>query len=137
MNFVETNIKWLMLVSGVLTCTMVYAALAPVAALQSTFGESLNGPLAELIVRNWAILITLVGAMLIYGAFNPPVRGLVLTVAVVSKFAFIALVLANGGRYLSNQAGVAVVVDLVWVVLFSWYLIRSTMGGSAKGSISR
>jgi len=124
MNFVEANIKWFMLVAGVLTCTMAYAAITPVAALQSTFGETLDGPLAELVVRNWGVLVTLVGGMLIYGAFNPPVRGLVLTIAVVSKLTFIALVLAHGGRYLSNQAGIAVPVDLFWVVLFSWYLLR-------------
>jgi hypothetical protein len=48
MSFVTRNIKWVMLVSGALTCTMVYAAIAPEAALSSTFGETLDGPLAEL-----------------------------------------------------------------------------------------
>ena len=32
----DRGIKWIMLVSGVLTCTMVYAAIAPQAMLQST-----------------------------------------------------------------------------------------------------
>ena len=126
MNFVETNIKWLMVVAGALTCAMVYAAIAPGAALQSTFGETLDGPLAELIVRNWAILITLVGAMLIYGAFNPAARSLALVIALVSKLAFVALVLANGERYLGNQAGIAIAIDFLWVVLFALYLIRTT-----------
>jgi len=45
--------KWIMLVSGILTSTMLYAAVAPQAALRSTFGETLQGPLAEIIVRNW------------------------------------------------------------------------------------
>lgn len=57
-----------------LTATMLYASIAPSAALQSTFGESLDGPLADLIVRNWGALIGLVGGMLIYGAFHPPAR---------------------------------------------------------------
>jgi hypothetical protein len=39
MNFLAANIKWIMLVSGTLTCTMVYAAIAPQAALRATFGE--------------------------------------------------------------------------------------------------
>ena len=38
------SIKWIMIVSGVLTCTMVYAVIAPQAMLQSTFGETLGGP---------------------------------------------------------------------------------------------
>ena len=95
--------KWIMLVSGALTCTMVYAAFAPQAMLRSTFGETLDGPLADLVVRNWGALIFLVGAMLIYGAFNAAVRPLVLLVAAASKIVFIALVLSNGSRYLQCQ----------------------------------
>ena len=74
MNWILAKIKWVMLVSGLLTITMFYAAIAPQAALQSTFGETLEEPLASLIVRNWGVLIGLVGGMLLYGAFCPPVR---------------------------------------------------------------
>jgi hypothetical protein len=63
--------------------------------------------------------------MLIYGAFRPAVRPLVLTVAAVSKAIFIALVLSQGTRYLSQQAGVAVAIDSVMIVLFAWYLLAS------------
>ena len=123
MNWVVTKMKWIMLVAGALTCTMFYAAIAPQAALLSNFGATLEGPLAELIVRNWGALIGLMGVMLIYGAFDPPSRPLALTVAGISKLVFIGLVLAQGNRYLSYQAGIAVVVDLVMVTLFILYLI--------------
>jgi hypothetical protein len=118
------GIKWIMLVSGVLTCTMVYAAIAPRAMLQSTFGETLEGPLADIIVRNWGALIVLVGAMLIYGAFNPAVRALTLVVAAASKAVFIALVLSHGGRFTSGPAGISIAVDAVMVVIFAAYLLR-------------
>ena len=121
MRIIEANIKWIMLVSGALTCTMIYAAIAPAAALRGTFGETLEGPLAEVVVRNWGVLITLIGAMLIYGAFHAAVCPLVLAIAGVSKLVFIVLVLAQGGRYLGQQAGIAIVVDAVWVVLFALY----------------
>lgn len=123
MTLITANIKWIMLVSGALTCTMAYAVIAPQAALLATFGETLDGPLAEIVVRNWGALIALVGAMLLYGAFHPPVRSLVLTIAGSSKLIFIALVLWQGGRYLGHQAGVAVAIDLLWVVLFALYLL--------------
>jgi hypothetical protein len=122
MNFVAAHIKWIMLVSGVLTCTMVYAAIAPQAALQSTFGETLDGPLAEIVVRNWGVLITLIGGMLIYGACNPAVRLPTLTVGGASKLVFVLLVLSHGNRYFGAQVMLAVVIDLVWIVLFAWYL---------------
>ncbi len=123
MNFVVAKIKWIMLVSGALTCTMIYAAIAPQAALRGTFGDTLQGPVAEIVVRNWGVLITLIGAMLIYGAYHAAVRPLVLTVAGLSKLVFIVLVLAQGARYLGHQAGIAVAVDAVWVILFALYLL--------------
>ena len=118
-------IKPLMLVSGALTTTMIYAAIAPAAALQSTFGESLSGSVAEVVVRNWGVLIALVGLMVIHGAFYPATRRLALTVASISKVAFIGLVLSNGGRFLGHGAGTAVAVDSVMVVLFVSYLIAT------------
>jgi len=54
MNWIAANIRWIMFVSGVLTMTMLYSAIAPVAALTSTFGDALKGPLAEIVVRSWA-----------------------------------------------------------------------------------
>ena len=123
MNWIVTNIHRLMIVSGVLTLTMVYAAIAPDAALRSTFGESLSGPVADVVVRNWGALIALMGAMLIYGAWKPDVRSFALIVAGLSKAIFIALVLSHGRRFLGYQAGIAVMVDLVWVVTFAAYLL--------------
>ena len=122
MSFIVDRIKWIMLVSGALTSTMIYAAIAPQAALQGMFGETLSGPLAEIVVRNWGVLITVIGVMLIYGAYRPESRPLVLTVAAATKLAFIALVLAQGSRYLNQQAGIAIAIDAVWVVLFACYL---------------
>ncbi|MBK9574113.1 MAG: hypothetical protein IPO43_16030 [Rhodoferax sp.] len=102
MNWIVTQIKWIMLVSGVLTCSMLLAALAPQVALQNMFGDSIQGPIAEIVVRNWGALIALGGGMLIYGAYNVASRSLVLVVAVVSKLVFITLVLSFGpGRRVS------------------------------------
>lgn len=117
-------IKWIMLISGGLTLTMVYAAVAPEAAMQSTFGDTLDGPLAEIIVRNWGMLVGLMGAMLIYGAFHPHVRPLVLIVAGGSKLAFITLVFLFGRPYL-GKAGLAIGVDIVTVGLFAAYLLSN------------
>jgi hypothetical protein len=135
MRWIVGNIRWIMIASGALTATMVYAALAPQAALDSTFGETLTGPLANIVVRTWGALIALVGAMLIHGAFTPPVRPLVLTVASISKAFFIVLVLAEGSRYIA-QAGLAVAIDSVMIVLFVWYLLarRAAPGGSGQAA---
>jgi hypothetical protein len=123
MSWVVANIHRIMILSGLVTMTMIYAALAPEAALRSTFGESVSGPVADIVVRNWGALIALVGATLIYAARKPAVRPLALTVAGASKAVFIALVLSHGGRFLGYQAGIAVFVDLLWVIVFASYLL--------------
>ena len=134
MPWIVANIHRLMTVSGVLTLTMIHALFAPEAALQSNFGESLNGPVASIVVRNWGALIALVGGMLIYGAGKPAVRPLVLTVAASSKIVFIALVLSHGARFLSQQVGVAVVIDAIWVVVFALYLLAGREGGTVTAA---
>lgn len=123
MNWIVAKMKWIMVVSGVLTFSMIYAAVAPQAALNSTFGASLEGPLAEIIVRNWGVMIALVGAMLIYGAYKPICRPLILTLASVGKLTFITLVLTYGRQYLGSQAGVVILIDLVMVSLYLSYLV--------------
>jgi len=123
MRWVIANIHRIMILSGLLTMTMIYATLAPDAALRSTFGESVSGPVADIVVRNWGALIALVGATLIYAARKPAVRPLALTVAGASKAVFIALVLSHGGRFLGYQAGIAVFVDVLWVIVFASYLL--------------
>jgi hypothetical protein len=130
MSWFIRKFKWVMLVSGLLTLTMIQAAFAPETALRSTFGDSLEGPLAEIVVRNWGALIALIGAMLIYGAFRPQVRRLVLAVAGTSKVIFISLILTYGTQYL-GRVGVAVVVDSLMIVLFIAYLVVSRHDQSA------
>lgn len=97
----------------------------------------MSGPVADIVVRNWGALIALVGAMLIYGARKPAVRPLALTVAGASKAVFIALVLSHGGRFLGYQAGIAVFVDVLWVMVFASYFLavrRAPTGEPKVGS---
>lgn len=119
MRWFAANVKWIMILSGVLTCTMFYAAVAPEAALKSTFGESLTGPLAEIIVRNWGALIGLIGVLLIWAAYVPPSRAIALTIAGISKLVFIGLILSLGSQFMCQQAGIAVITDSVMVILYA------------------
>jgi hypothetical protein len=117
--------KWFMLVTGVLTCSMFYATVAPQAALQQTFGETTSGPVADVVVRNWGALIGLVGVGLIYGALDRAARRFALLLGAVSKAIFIAIVLIYGRAFLSRGAGVAIVVDAICVVVFAVFLMRA------------
>jgi hypothetical protein len=90
--------------------------------MQSFFGETVENQAVSIVVANWAILIGLMGALLIYGALHPPSRKLALIVAGASKIAFVALVLSQGDRYMGGL-GTAVIVDSAMVVLFAAYVI--------------
>jgi hypothetical protein len=125
MRFFVSKFKWIMLLSGLLTCTMFLALISPQTSLKSNFGETMEGPLAGIIVRNWGGLIGLVGIMLIYGAFVARVRRFTLVIAGASKIIFISLILSSGKPYMGFGAGNAVIVDSVMVLLFVVYLLLS------------
>ena len=123
MRFFISNFKWIMLVSGLMTCTMLQALISPQASLLSNFGQTTQGNLSEIIVRNWGALIGLVGIMLIYGAFTESVRRFVLVIAGISKVIFILLVLSSNESYMRFGAGTAVIADSAMVILYIIYLI--------------
>jgi hypothetical protein len=130
MNAFVDQFRWIMFVSGALTSTMFYAAIDTVAAQRANFGGAMDDPVAQILVRNWGVLVGLIGLMLIYGAFNAVHRRMALLVGGASKVAFIALVLTFGQSFLSFQVGTAVLVDSLMVLLFAIYLVATAKGSA-------
>jgi len=119
------NFKWIMLICGLLTCTMLVGLFSPESSLQSNFGEALvTGP-ENLVVRGWSALIGLMGIMLIYGAFKPAVRNYSLIIAGINKIIFIGLILIFGRQYMPFGLGTAIVADAIMILLFALYLFNS------------
>ena len=123
MNIITTNIKWIMLIAGLLTCSMIFAVFAPQVALISMFGEALTQPLAQVVVRSWGFLIFLMGVLLIYGAFKPVYRNLSLIIVSLSKIVFISLIITFGVQYIEKSA-VTLIFDSIFITLFAAYLIK-------------
>ena len=123
MNIIITKIKWIMVIAGLLTCSMIFAVFAPQAALISMFGEAISDPLGEVVVRSWGFLIFLMGVLLIYGAFKPVYRNLSLVIVGISKIAFISLILIFGEQYIEKSA-VTIIFDSILIALFAFYLIK-------------
>lgn len=122
MDFVARNIKWVMLISGLLTSTMFYGLFAPAPALESMFGASFSGSLESLVIRSWSALVGLIGVVLIYGAFNEQNRVFAISIAALSKAIFVCLVLIYGRDYLET-ATPAIVMDCAVVFLAGVFLI--------------
>jgi hypothetical protein len=126
MNFIIKNVKWVMLVSGVLTFTVFYGLFAPQAALESMFGVSFNGTLENIVIRSWSALVGLIGVILIYGFFSQKNRVFSISVAAFSKVVFVSLVLLYGQEFL-GKAGSAIAMDCVVIILSGVYLFAVRM----------
>jgi hypothetical protein len=122
MNFIIKNIKWVMLVSGVLTATTFYGLFAPQAAVESMFGASFGGPLETLIIRSWSSLVGLIGLVLIFGAFSESNRVFCISIAALSKVIFVSLVLIYGQVFLGSAAP-AIIMDCLVIVLTLSFLV--------------
>ncbi len=126
MTFIIKNIKWLILVSGILTFTMFYGVFAPQAALESMFGVSFSGTLENIIIRSWSALVGLIGVRLIYGFFSPKNRVFSITIAAFSKIVFVSLVLLYGQEFL-GKATPAIAMDVLVIILSVVYLFAVHM----------
>jgi hypothetical protein len=122
MNFIIKNIKWVMLVSGVLTATTFYGLFAPQAAVESMFGASFGGALETLIIRSWSSLVGLIGLVLIFGAFSESNRVFCISIAALSKVIFVSLVLIYGQVFLGSAAP-AIIMDCLVIVLTLSFLV--------------
>jgi hypothetical protein len=122
------NMQWVLLVCGLLTLSMIQAVFAPRATMRAYFGEAPDSKAADLLMRNWGMLVAAGGALLVYAAFTPDVRPVALVFTGLTKLSFISLVLMAGGSFLKKQAGLAIVIDGIMVALFAAYLI-ATQGG--------
>ncbi len=117
MAWLESNFHIVLVVSGLLTLTMLQFVIAPGRSMRSTYGETLEGPLADVIVRGWGLLVGLTGGMLVWAAFHPETRDLAVGAAVISKVFYMGSLLAKGGRFIKGFAGVTVLIDAVMVLL--------------------
>ena len=137
MNWIVARIKWLMLVAGVLTCSAFYAAVRPEEAVDFLFGRSLESAFSQLIVSDWAALVGLMGAMLVYAAFFPRVRMLAITVAGSGKLAFLGLMLWRGRQFLDEKVSIVLGLDVALMALFVVYAVKLQRMGTQREPTQR
>ena len=113
-----------MLFFGVITCTTFFAVIAPQDALLNMFGSNLTEPLANLLVRCWGFLVFIMGALLIYGAFNEDSRMLCIITAGISKIGFLFLILIFGTDYFDKLL-ITVIFDSIVVLILATYIVSS------------
>ena len=132
MTWIVAKIKWIMLLAGLISCSAIWGAFQPKDALDYMFDKTLKGALADVIVRDWAVLLTLVGGMLIYGAFQVQHRIPVLVIACVSKLTFLGLMIGYGRDYFEEHVGYAVAAEVLMVGVFIAFLIGMRRIGTGR-----
>jgi hypothetical protein len=123
-SILQKSIRWVMVISGLLTSTALYELFAPESALRAALGTTAISPMELITVRHWGALVGLFGLMLIYGAFAEAARRTVLVAASAGKAVFIVLALLQGWAVLP-QTHAGIVIDSVTVLLFTAYLASS------------
>lgn len=123
MDVLIAEFRWVMLAGGVLTSTMWLAAFAPQLGLRLLVGEAPSGALPLMLARMFGLMVGMNGLMLIWGAFHPEVRPVVLLYATAGKAAFVAIVASNPDWRSKAMFGLA--VDSLLVLLFGAYLLMA------------
>jgi galactitol-specific phosphotransferase system IIB component len=119
-SWIAANIRWILIVCGVATSSMLAMAVAPRFTVRYVFGEQASGAVSDVMARTWGVMIFASGAALIYAAFDGSIRLPVIVLAIIGKGAFSASVLST--RLRRQRAFAMALADLAMVALFAWYL---------------
>jgi hypothetical protein len=93
------HIELILFITGLATAGAVVLFLAPGTIVKLLFGQAPSDALSLLIARHWGLLVSLVGALLIYAAYDADVRVPTLIVAIVEKAAFALGVLLSPAHH--------------------------------------
>ncbi|HMK73296.1 MAG TPA: hypothetical protein VK454_08145 [Myxococcaceae bacterium] len=107
----------ILVVIGIYTAGAIGQFFVPRTFLGLLFGVKTDDPFTLFIARHWALLASLVGALLVYAAFHPEVRTPAVAVAFVEKISLAPLVFLGGWRRTAAATRMAVIDAVMAVVL--------------------
>ena len=102
--------------TGALTALALLQFIAPASVLRMIYGEAPTDEVGLAVARHWGLLIFLVGALLVYAAFDPSVRGPAMVIAVIEKAALGLGIFGTSLRTRSAAAAVAVGDSLIAII---------------------
>ena len=119
---VTSHIEAILIVTGALTATMLAQFVAPSWMVRHTFGEAPSGAVSAALARHWGLLLFCVGALLVYAAFYPALRGPAVVLASVEKAGFVACVFGTSLRQ-HPMAAIMAAGDAAMVLVYALYLV--------------
>jgi hypothetical protein len=115
---IGAHIQFILVVTGLLTAGAVIVVLAPAAVLTRAFGKTPLDEASLAIARHWGLLMFLIGALLVYAAFDPPIREPVILAGAIEKAVLGAGVLGTGLREHPAARAAAIRDSLMALILF-------------------
>ena len=121
---IGAHIELILIVTGVLTAGAIVLFLAPAAVFTRVFGKAPDEAASLALARHWGLIVFLIGALLVYAAFDPPLRAPAMLVAAIEKCALGAGVLGSGLRDYPAARAAAIgdsLMALVFVLYFAGF----------------
>ena len=121
---ISAHIELILIVTGALTAIVLVQFIAPAPVLRMIYGEAPTDQVGLAVARHWGLLIFLVGALLVYAAFQPSVRVPAIVIAVIEKAAFALGIFGTPLRKHSAAVAMAVgdsLIALVYVLYLAGF----------------
>src|SRR5262249_21731578 len=115
------HIELILLTTGLATAGVLVVFVAPVPVMKVLFGQAPTDALSLFIARHWGLMVSLVGALLIYAAYHAEVRVPTLIVAIVEKAALVLGVLISPFRQRPTVLAMAL-ADAGMSAVYAMYL---------------
>jgi hypothetical protein len=107
----------ILVATGLYTAVALLQLFAPRTSLSLIFGVQTDDRFTLLIARHWGLLAALVGSLLVFAAFHPEVRALVVVVAIVEKLTLAGLAFFGSWKRTPAATRTAVVDVAIAVLL--------------------
>lgn len=122
MGWLVDHIDLVLVISGIMTCSMIIAITSPRFIVNYMFNDVIPNEAAQLLVRSWGTMVVGNGLLLIYAAYDKAAIFPILVFVGATKLAFAGLVFLKGKTYLHHPAAQTAVIDTIMAVLFFTYL---------------
>ncbi|MBS2021844.1 MAG: hypothetical protein JST92_05500 [Deltaproteobacteria bacterium] len=117
-------VRWILLVTGVITCAPILQFVAPKLAMKLMYKLELTEPAGAWFARHWGLCAFVVGLLILYSTAHPQVMRPALGIALIEKAGLaLTLLLAWNQPWAKGLRGAAL-FDTVCSVLYTLILLR-------------
>ena len=130
-KFIEKTLKPVLIVGGLATCGLLYAALLPKSALPAMFKLEYVADYT-VIAQHWGMMVFCLGAFLFFAGLYPHLRYPALVFSTVEKSFMLGLFLVYSGPPPTPSFIVPFILDVIIVSYSILYFVNYWTGSAAR-----